>query len=62
MDKDLELSVIDVMGRVVHSAKIEAGSTSYTLNTSNLLSGIYTYRLLDGANVLVFNKLVVVGR
>ena len=52
-DDDATLQVVDVMGRVLHSK-----DGARTLSTSDLATGVYTLRLVNGENVRT-QKIVV---
>lgn len=56
-DKNLQLVVYSITGAVV--AQENVSGSSYTLNLSELESGNYFYRLIEGRNILGTGKFVV---
>ncbi len=52
VDKDMNLQIIDLAGRVLNTVQVTRGTELLTLNTASLAPGIYMYRLLDGNRAL----------
>ncbi len=57
---DMEMQVIDLVGRVVMTQKVEKGATIVQLNNDNLMPGSYFYRLVDNNKVLSCNPMQVI--
>ena len=62
VQSDVHLSVINMLGQVVKEivmGKYEAGVHQVTLNSSNLASGVYIYRLSTSSGLVLTKKLLV---
>lgn len=56
-DKDAQLEIVNELGQIVFSKKINAGTSSVA--TSNLAHGVYTIRLLETNGKLKQTKMVI---
>jgi Secretion system C-terminal sorting domain len=60
IENDMDLQVIDLVGRVIITQKVEKGATNVQLNNENLQPGSYFYRLIDNNKVLSCNPMQVI--
>lgn len=60
IDKNITLQVVDLTGRVVMSEQIVKGTELYVLNTENLETGLYLYRLVDNEKTISTKPMQVV--
>ena len=58
LNQDAKIVVSDLQGRILSQDNIKAGTTRYTLNVSNMSSGVYYIRIITD-NVVSTQKLIV---
>ncbi|MBQ2375374.1 MAG: T9SS type A sorting domain-containing protein, partial [Bacteroidales bacterium] len=58
LNQDAKVVVSDLQGRILSQDNINAGTTRYTLNVSNMSSGVYYVRIVTD-NVVSTQKLIV---
>jgi hypothetical protein len=59
-EEDMTLEVIDLTGRVISSQQVIKGTEVVEVNTSNLVSGMYMYRLLNETGVSAARPMQVI--
>jgi len=59
IDHDMSLEITDLTGRIIGVQPVSSGTTRVTLNTSQMNTGLYLYRLVSGGRVLDTKKLSV---
>ncbi|HNV99957.1 MAG TPA: Omp28-related outer membrane protein [Chitinophagales bacterium] len=60
IEQDMTLAVTDITGKVVYTGTVQAGTTAYTLSTTELGAGMYFYYLTNGAQRTQTEKLQIV--
>ncbi len=60
INRDYTITVSDITGKVVMQDVVKAGTTDYTLNTTELNSGMYFYFLSDGSSNTQTEKLNII--
>ena len=58
LNQDAKIVVSDLQGRILSQDNINAGTTRYTINVSNMTSGVYYIRIITD-NVVSTQKLIV---
>ena len=58
LNQDAKIVVSDLQGRILSQDNINAGTTRYTLNVSDMASGVYYIRIITN-NVVSTQKLIV---
>jgi hypothetical protein len=53
VEQDIILRVTDMTGRIVHEQQVTKNTGYVNLNTSSMESGLYTYSILDGKQVII---------
>jgi hypothetical protein len=60
IERQMQLNLTDINGKVLQTIQIEKGSTSVTINCNDLSTGIYICRLMD-QNVTIGTKRIVIA-
>jgi hypothetical protein len=58
LNQDAKIVISDLQGRILSQDNINAGTTRYTLNVSEMASGVYYIRIITD-NVVSTQKLIV---
>lgn len=58
-DEDLELHVVNMMGRIMHEQKLAAGQNHYEVDTKGLENGMFMLRIQNKKGDMVSMKLIV---
>jgi hypothetical protein len=61
-DNRLSVHIVDQVGRVVHESVIETGEQSKTINTQELVGGIYIVQIGAGKSGVVRKKMMIVHK
>ncbi|HYG14705.1 MAG TPA: immunoglobulin-like domain-containing protein, partial [Bacteroidia bacterium] len=56
---DVEITIVDIMGRMVHSSTLATGETKALLNLENLAAGVYNVNISQGTGSKVLKLTVV---
>jgi hypothetical protein len=57
-EQDMEVELIDELGKVVKSSKILQGSTLSIIETDTVYNGIYMIRVYNGKNSKTFKAII----
>ncbi|NVO03357.1 MAG: Omp28-related outer membrane protein [Bacteroidetes bacterium] len=52
INRTMKLQILDLSGKLISEQQINAGTQNVKVNTTNMQSGMYLYRLLDGNNLI----------
>ncbi|MEE1272489.1 MAG: T9SS type A sorting domain-containing protein, partial [Bacteroidales bacterium] len=58
LNQDAKIVISDLQGRILSQDNINAGTTRYTINVSDMTSGVYYIRIITD-NVVSTQKLIV---
>ncbi|MBR5254899.1 MAG: T9SS type A sorting domain-containing protein, partial [Bacteroidales bacterium] len=58
LNQDAKIVISDLQGRILSQDNINAGTTRYTINVSDMASGVYYIRIITN-NVVSTQKLIV---
>jgi hypothetical protein len=58
-NKEAELMVEDVTGKLIYQTKLNTASTSMDINLKNIRNGIYFVKVINGKEIIAVNKVVV---
>jgi len=60
IEKDAELQITDVTGKIICSYKLSASETSIDIICDNLANGVYIYKIIYNTEIIQLDKIIII--